>query len=108
LQDIASSCSRGGHRCRGFGGIDRDADELRSGVGQRLDLCDGRADVRGIGVGHRLHDDRRAAADLDAAHKRDPRPTAGDGRSIQWAHCDLGLGMFCIVRRRGPRGAGAM
>ena len=28
---------------------------------------DGRIDVGGVGVGHRLHDDRRAAADLHIA-----------------------------------------
>jgi hypothetical protein len=40
-----------------------------SGAGARQcrDLRDGALDIGGVGVGHRLHDDRRAAADGDIA-----------------------------------------
>ena len=34
---------------------------------KRRDLRDGALDIGGVGVGHRLHDDRRAAADGDIA-----------------------------------------
>mgnify|MGYP003694467945 CR=1 FL=1 len=48
-----------------------------------LDLRDGGRDVGGVGVGHRLHDDRRAAADRDTADHDLPRAAAhGAGRSI--------------------------
>ena len=47
--------------------VDRDAHELGAGARQRRDLARGAFDVGGVGVGHRLHDDRRAAADRDAA-----------------------------------------
>ena len=40
---------------------------LRAGARQRRDLPRRRLDVGGVGIGHRLHDDRRAAADGDAA-----------------------------------------
>ena len=43
----------------GVMGVDRDPDDLRAGVGQLHHLAHGRVDVRGVGVGHRLHDDRR-------------------------------------------------
>ena len=46
--------------------VDGDADELGAGAGERRDLRDGRVDVGGVGVGHRLHDDGRAAADHHA------------------------------------------
>ena len=55
------------HGGGGLVAIDGDADELGAGLGQRRDLADGRIDVGGVGVGHRLNDDRRAAADLDRA-----------------------------------------
>ena len=51
------------HLARRFRRIDRDPHQFRTGLRQFLDL-DGRADrVGGIGVGHRLHDDGRVAAD---------------------------------------------
>ena len=49
------------HRSRGFERVDRDAHQFRSGLGQCLDLLDGCGDIGGIGVGHRLHHDRRIA-----------------------------------------------
>ena len=55
------------HGGGGLVAIDGDADELGAGLGQRRDLADRRLDVGRVGVGHRLNDDRRAAADLDRA-----------------------------------------
>ena len=43
--------------------VHRDAHQLGPGLGQSHHLIDGRRRVRRIGVGHRLDDDRRAAAD---------------------------------------------
>ena len=40
------------------------ADDLAAGADHLLDLRDGRVDVGRVGLGHRLNDDRRAAADL--------------------------------------------
>ena len=47
--------------------IDGDAHHFRSGARQRRDLRDRAVDIGGVGVGHRLHDDRRTAADGDIA-----------------------------------------
>ena len=55
------------HRCRGLVAVDRDAHELGAGARQCGHLARGAFDVGGVGVGHRLHDDRRAAADDHAA-----------------------------------------
>ena len=55
------------HGGRGLVAIHRDADHFGAGARQRCDLLDGALDVGGVGVGHRLHDDRRAAADGDVA-----------------------------------------
>ena len=55
------------HRRRALVAIDRDAHQLRAGAPELADLLHRRLDVGGVGVGHRLHDDRRAAADHDAA-----------------------------------------
>ena len=49
--------------CRGLVAIDGDADDLRARLGQRRDLKESRFDVRCVRVGHRLHDNRRPAAD---------------------------------------------
>ncbi len=48
--------------------VDGDADELGSGFDQVGGLLDGRGDVGGVGVGHRLHDDRGFGADFDGAN----------------------------------------
>ena len=71
------------HRARRFGGVDRDAHELRAGVGQRLDLRDRACDVDRVGVGHRLHDDRSIAADRDASDEHLPRLTTTNQRSSE-------------------------
>ncbi|MGY4316809.1 hypothetical protein ACVWW1_006136 [Bradyrhizobium sp. JR3.5] len=55
------------HGGGGFLAVDGDAHHLGAGAGERGDLGDGALDVGGVGVGHRLHDDRRAAADGDVA-----------------------------------------
>src|SRR6476620_8893623 len=52
---------------RGFLAIDRDAHHFRTGARQRSDLRDRAFDIGGVGIGHRLHDDRRTAADGDIA-----------------------------------------
>ena len=54
----------------GLGGVvvvDGDADELRAGAGECGDLLDGALDVGGVGVGHRLDDDRGGGADANLA-----------------------------------------
>ena len=56
-----------GDRGRRFRQVDRDAHHLRSGLGQLDALLRRRRGVGRIGHRHRLDDDRRAAADLDAA-----------------------------------------
>ncbi len=47
----------------GLVAVDRDANEFGARAGERGDLAGSRLDVGGVGVGHRLDDDRRAAAD---------------------------------------------
>ncbi len=67
-----------GHGGGGLVAIDRDAHQLRACPRQSRDLARGRLDVGGVGVGHRLHDDRRAAANGNRpVAVADPNP---DGR----------------------------
>ena len=54
------------YRRRRLVAVDGDAHEFGAGAGERRHLARGALDVGGVGVGHRLHDDRRAAADHDA------------------------------------------
>ena len=75
-----------GHRRGGLRRIDRHADELRPGPGERGDLGHRRLDVRCIRVGHRLHDDRGAAADYDAADIDAARGAALDLPALDRAH----------------------
>ncbi len=56
-----------GHSRRRLGDVDGDPHHLRAGFRELDALCRRRARVRRIGHRHRLDDDRRAAADLDAA-----------------------------------------
>ena len=63
LQPLADVRHRGG----GLGRVHGDAHDLGARVGQRLDLFRRGAGVLGVRVGHGLDDDRRAAADRDAA-----------------------------------------
>ena len=67
------------HGRRRLVAVDGDAHQLRAGAGERRDLPRRRLDVRRVGVGHRLHDDRRAAADHDAADIDARQSAAGEG-----------------------------
>ena len=55
------------NRSRRFGNVHRHADHFRSGFGELEALLGRRARVARVGHRHRLHDDRRTAANLDAA-----------------------------------------
>ena len=57
----------GGDGHRRFLGVHRDADDLRTGGGERRHLGGGGLGVGGVGIGHRLDDDGRPAAHGDAA-----------------------------------------
>ena len=56
-----------GHGRRAFVAIDGDADDFGAGAVEGGDLRHRLVDIRRVGVGHRLDDDRRAAADDHAA-----------------------------------------
>ena len=62
-QAVADMRNGGG----GLLAVDRDAHHFGAGARKRRDLGHGAVDIGGVGVGHRLHDDRRAAADGDVA-----------------------------------------
>ena len=71
-----------GDRRRRLVAVDGDAHDLGARPRQRRHLADGAVDIGGVGVGHRLHHDRRAAAhghgaDLDGGGVV-PRPRCGD------------------------------
>ena len=53
----------GGDGHRRFLGVHRDADDLRTGGGERRHLGGGGLGVGGVGIGHGLDHDRRTAAD---------------------------------------------
>ena len=53
------------HRGRGLVAVDRDPHQFGAGARQRRDLRHRAVDIGGVGVGHRLHHDRGAAADGD-------------------------------------------
>ena len=88
------------HGGGGFGRVDGDAHQFRAGVGERLDLRHRRRDVGGVGVGHRLHDDRRAAADVDAADVDLARSAARDVRGLHAASPERELGDVLLDVRR--------
>jgi hypothetical protein len=56
-----------GTAARGFVAIHRDAHDLGAGAIERGHLAHGAVNIGSVGVGHRLHDDRRASADLHLA-----------------------------------------
>ena len=64
LAQVVADMRHGGG---GLVAIHGDAHQFRAGARQRRNLRDGALDIGGVGVGHRLHDDRRAAADGDIA-----------------------------------------
>ena len=72
------------------------------GARQRLDLLRGAFDVRRVGIGHRLDDDRRVAADGHAADLH------GDGLAARVAHsftvCTSSFGRRVGHARRAPLG----
>jgi hypothetical protein len=57
-----------GHRGGALVAVDGDAHQLGAGAPELGHLLDGGLDVGGVGVGHRLHDNGRAAADGHAAN----------------------------------------
>src|SRR2546422_332776 len=65
----------GRHGCRRRLVVDRDADELAPGLMQSAHLGRGRVRVGGIGIRHRLHDDRVGGAHCYAADVDDDGPT---------------------------------
>ncbi len=64
---VSHAASDLGHGLGRVVGVDGDADELGSGLGELDDLRRGRLGIDGVGVRHRLDDDGGAAADLDVA-----------------------------------------
>ena len=67
------------HGGGGLVAVDRDAHDLGTGGRQRRDLADGPVDIGRVGVGHRLDDDRGAAAHEYAAHVDRHRSAARGG-----------------------------
>ena len=57
-----------GDRRRGLVAVDGHPDQLRAGMRELGDLDGGRIGVRGVGVRHRLDDDRVGASDQDPAY----------------------------------------
>ena len=77
------------HRRRRLVAVDGDAHDLGARARQRRHLPRGSLDVGGVGIGHRLHDDRRAAADRHAADI-DRQPIGGGPAALLrsfWAPC---------------------
>ena len=65
-----------------FRHVHGNAHQLRPGVGEFLALRHGPGDVGGVRVGHRLHDDRRAAAHLNVADLDAIRLSPRDGKYL--------------------------
>ncbi len=65
------------HGGGGLLGVHGDAHQFGAGARQRHHLVDGGRHVGRIGVGHRLHDDRMIAADLDTSDVHHYRLAAG-------------------------------
>ena len=82
-----------GDRGRRLLGVDRDADELRPGVGEARDLDGRRVGIGGVGVRHRLDDDGMRAAD------EDPADVDADRRVSAWPRPGRAPVMFRRHRR---------
>ncbi len=65
------------HRGSGFIPIHGDADDFRTGPGQGCHLPDGGLNIRRVGIGHGLHDNRRGLAIEDPADLNAPDHDAG-------------------------------
>ena len=81
----------------GLRGIYRDAHQFRTSARERCDLRHRTVNIGGVGIGHRLHDDGRPAADGNAADQ-DParqatRLDSVHGRLFQRQPRDVDLGM---------------
>src|SRR6185437_4579434 len=76
-QAVAGMRDGGGRLLAVYG----DAHHFGAGARESCDLRDRAIDIGGVGVGHRLHHDRGAAADRDVADLdlRGPVPGAGAG-----------------------------
>ena len=81
------------HRGGGFRRIDGDADELRSGERELLDLDRGADRVDRVGVGHRLHAHRRVAADRDDVRSPDDPRLARAARRRRRGHDQAVVGI---------------
>ena len=84
------------HRGRRLVAVDGHAHHFRAGARQRRDLLRRRLHVGGVGIGHRLHDDRCAAADGDLAHVDGDglMPFGGAGEFhhlVTWSFASAGL-----------------
>src|SRR5581483_8330744 len=93
------------HGRRGSGSVDGYAHELGPGGGERAHLRHRGGDVRGVGIGHRLHNDRRIPADLHTGyvHRRAisamVAPRVGPPRRVAPAVEDVVHVRYCKVRR---------
>src|SRR5258707_1173708 len=67
IKQVAALARAGSEVVRVIVIVDGDADDFAAGTRQGGDLLYGARDVRGVGVGHRLHHDRCIAAYSDAA-----------------------------------------
>jgi hypothetical protein len=68
IRYLARASADVGHRGGALVAVDGDAHQLGAGAPELGHLLDGGLDVGGVGVGHRLHDNGRAAADGHAAN----------------------------------------
>jgi hypothetical protein len=70
------------HGLRGLTGIDRDANQLGAGTREIGDLFGCGFYIDGVGIGHRLDDDRVASADAHAVHVYGDRLSSLDGQGL--------------------------
>ncbi len=116
LVELLADMRHGGRRLIA---VDRDAHELGAGAGQGCDLLGRRGDIGGIGIGHRLDDNRAAAADGHGAlagpdphadravARRRPRFGGfgtGPGRGERYGHRALFRWRGSALRSRNPPG----